>query len=125
MISIPKRRFQFDIEGKIFEASELSARYLLDAQQNPDTDTVDAALKDSMTLTDDDYRLFGKDALEQMYSEIVKFTFEEKVSGKELIKVMEVLSLTDAEMQTLSVDVKVQLSAIIKKRTEPPTKGKL
>ncbi len=125
MISIPKRRFQFDIEGKIFEASELSARYLLDAQQNPDTDTVDAALKDSMTLTDDDYRLFGKDALEQMYSEIVKFTFEEKVSGKELIKVMEVLSLTDAEMQTLSVDVKVQLSAIIKKRTEPPPKGKL
>ncbi len=124
MVTISKRRFKMDIEDKIFEARELSAAYLFDAIQNPENDTIEAALEDSMDLTDEDNKLFGKDTKEAIYLEIVKFTFKEVINSKDVKKIQKAFSLTDDELNALSKDTKIQLNGLLSRRNKPPNQGK-
>ena len=125
MVSIPKRKFKIDLEGKIFEAKELSAKYLMNAVLNPEEDTHDAAIKDSMgELSTEDYALFGLDTKERVYAEIVKFTFKERLVKEQVAKVCESTGLSEKELSGMSQDAQVQLNAIVEGR-EPKKPGKV
>lgn len=72
---IPKRRLRFDIDGKVFEAKELSIDYLMrssfDAENN-----IDLAIADSIgEISDEDLKLFGVDTKQVIYLELLAFTF--------------------------------------------------
>ena len=125
MVSIPKRKFNLDLEGKVFEAKELSAKYLMNAVLNPSEDTHDAAIKDSMgELSTEDYALFGLDTKERVYAEIVKFTFQERLGKEQIAKVCKSMGLSEKELAGMSQDAQVQLSGIVEGR-EPKKPGKV
>ncbi len=121
-VAVPKRKINFNIENKIFEAKELSARYLMDAMLNPDNDTVDAAILDSMgVISDEDHVLFGKDTKEMLYTEIVKFTFKERLSKEQKAALVKDTGLSESEIDSLSKDAQVQLKNIIESRSPKPS----
>lgn len=117
MVNFPKRRITFNVEGKKFEAKELSARYLMDAALNPEKDTVDAAILDSIgELSEEDHKLFGQDTKEMIYVEIVKFTFKEKLGADERKALGLDLGLSVEEINGLTQDAQVQLRNIAEAR---------
>jgi len=124
-VNIPKRKINFNIEGKIFEAKELSARYLLEAMQNPESDTVDNAIADAMgELSDDDLQLLGKDGKEQIYMELVKFTFKEKTTKEEREAIAKAFFMSEEEINQLSSEALVQLKKIVDSRSPKGEPGK-
>jgi len=124
MVSIPKRKFKLDIEGKVFEAKELSAKYLMNAVLNPAEDTHDEAIRDSLgELTTEDYVLFGLDTKERVYAEIVKFTFQERLEKEQIKKVCKGIGISEKELSGMSQDAQVQLHGIVEGR-EPKKPGK-
>ncbi len=127
-ITIPKRRVTFDIEGKTFEATELSQRYLMDAILNPDTDTVEAALADALPdLSDDDLRYFGKDTREAIYYELVKFTYKPALTREDRETIAKETGMSEAEILSLSRDAQLQLRNVIaaRKPADPSKKKRL
>ena len=118
-VSIPKRKFKIEIEGKIFEANELSLYYLTNATVNPDSDTIDAAIADALPdISDEDYKLFGVDTKSRIYQELVKFTFREPVTAEKRIRIAKATGLSEEEMRNLSRDSILQLNAIIEERNK-------
>ena len=116
MIQIPRRSFKVDVDGKIFTCRELSAGYLKAVQDGAD-DTASLALTDSIEdITDEDRALFGRDTEAQIYMEIVKFTFQEPLSGADVVNIEKTLGLKSEEIQTLSRSAKEELKALLKAR---------
>ena len=117
MIQVPKRTIKFDIEGRVFEAKELSAFYIMDATTNPSSDTVDNAILDSMgVISNEDLHLFGRETKNILYAEIVKFTFQDKTINSDIEEISEALKLSKDEIKSLSMDAQVQLKNIINNR---------
>ena len=118
-VKVPKRRITFDIEGKLYEATELSAHYLMEATVNPEYDTIDNAIEDAMgALGEDDYKRFGIDTKEAIYREIVKFTFSNRPTSKDIKAIAEDTGMSVEEVSALSTDAQVQLKSIIDARTK-------
>lgn len=124
-VKIPKRRFQFDIEGKLFNATALSMHYLAEASLNPENDTIDAALRDAMPdLTEEDSVLFDATTKERLYREIIKFTFSPAVSKEQRTNMMKMFSMKESEINSLSRESLLQLSSIAEARTPDNSKKK-
>ncbi len=125
-VSIPKRSLNFEIEGKVYPAKELSLAYLMGAIQNPDDDTVDNALKDSMgELTDEDFIHFGIDTKEKIYTELVKFTYKEAITKEQKQLISSETGMTPEEISAMTKDAQVQLKNVIEGRQpEDPSKKK-
>ena len=122
MIPISRRSFKIDVEGKIFTCKELSAGYIKTAQDGGD-DSASLATKDSMgELTAEDYALFGKDTEGQIYAEIVKFTFEEPLTGADVVNIGKETGLKPEEVQSLSRATKEELKALLQSRESTPAK---
>ena len=123
MISIPRRVLTFEIEGKQFKAKELSAFYLAQAITNPELDSTDNAIKDSMgDIPEEDLKLFGIDTKNIIYQELVKFTFKETLDKDQVKEIAKVTGLKEAEVKSLSASAQVELKNLIDARQPPDTK---
>ena len=125
-VTVPKRSFNFDIEGRLFKATALSMRYLTDITVNPDNDTVDAALKDAMPqLTEEDYALFDNTTKERLYREIVKFTFSPAVTAEQRAAIMKEFNMDEGQLASLSRDALLQLNALVQAKKPDASKKKV
>ena len=125
MIKIPRKKIQFDIDGKIYTANALSMYYLMQSTTNPEFDTIDEALKDCMPeLTDEDYKHFDAETKQVLYKEIVKFTFDQKVDDDKKKEISEALNITEKEMASMSQDTLIALSGVVDSRQPDTSKKK-
>jgi hypothetical protein len=120
MQSISRRSFNIDVEGKIFNCKELSAGYIKAVQDGGD-DTAALALKDSIgDISKEDYFLFGKDTEAQIYTAIVKFTFQDKITKDDKENIKNSFNLKDEEMAVLSLTAKEELKSLLTQRETTP-----
>ena len=116
-VTTPKRRFDFEIEGVLYEAKELSIHYLLESMTNPEYDSIDNALIDSMGELPD-VKLMGRDTRTKMYAEIMKFTFGDTFTAKDRKAIVEAMGLTPEELSSMSSDALGELANILKSRVK-------
>lgn len=116
-VKIPRRKFNIDIDGKVFEAKELSVAYFMEAQEDPLKDTADLAIEDSMgVIPDEDLKYFGIETKNLIYSEIIKFTLSEVFTAEDLKHASTELNLSVKELNALDRSAKVQIKAILGNR---------
>lgn len=113
---IPKRKINFDIEGKVFEATELSVNYLMHSAFD-DENNIDLALKDSIgEITDEDLKLFGVDTKQLIYLELLSFTFGNGVTDEDLKQMSDLYSMSIEEIRSLDHASIAQLKGIMLSR---------
>lgn len=113
---IPRRKFILDIDGKKFTAKELSMVYL-DRSDDDDDETVEEALKDSIgEITAEDLKNFGIETKSIMYMEIMKFTFADVLTDRDVAEIKSHFGISEAEIMAMSKDTKLDLKQIIESR---------
>lgn len=115
-VPIPKRRVKLDIDGRIFKAKELSVAYL---QQSLDDEeeAIDLAIQDSIgDITKEDLKSFGVETKNQIYFELVKFTFQTMITEEEKKSMCELFHIKEVEFDSLSSDAQLQMKSILDSR---------
>lgn len=120
VVRVPKRKFRFDIDGKIYEAKELSMAYLENSAINPEEDNADTAILDSIgEITQDDLKLFSIETKNILYTEIIRFTFQETLTEEEVSEISKEFGITPIELMALDRGAKEQLRNILNLRKTP------
>ncbi len=114
--AIPRRRFIIDVDGKQYRAKELSMEFLSQMTDDGSDDT-EQAIKDSIGDIDDkDLVHFGIETKSLIHIEILKFTFQDVLTQKDIAEIRETFHLTDQEIGALTIQSKEQLKGIIASR---------
>lgn len=112
-IAVPKRKVRFDVEGKIFEATELSVNYLMNSSLDAD-DNLELALSDAIgDITDEDLKKFGHETKQMIYLELLGFTFGKGITDQELTEMSEMFHMTLEEISSLEKTAITQLRGIM------------
>lgn len=123
-VEIPKRKFNIDVEGTIFVARELSVAYLQEAINNPEHDSADLAILDSIGEVGLKHMdKFGIDTKGLIYEEIIKFTYSQVLSAKDIKDIAKAFNITPLEIKSLNRSTKEQLKALLNVRINTKQAG--
>ena len=116
MKSIPRRSFKVDIDGEVFVASELSVAYIKSAMDNG-IDNSEVAIFDAIVgFSESDYKRFGAETENKLYSMIVDFTFDPTLTTNEEKKIAIEFNMKFEEFVRLDRDTKLILKGIMESR---------
>lgn len=115
-VPIHRRRVKLDIDGKIFKAKELSVSYL---QQSLDDEeeAIDLAIQDSVgDITEEDLKGFGVETKNQIYFELIKFTFQTQITEEDQKNICEAFNIKVQEFESMNSDTQLQLKNVLDSR---------
>lgn len=114
MVEVPRRKFNIDIDGKIFVAKELSVAYLQETYENRELDSAEYAIKDSIgEIHAEELKHFGIDTMNLVYAEIIKFTFNPTLSAEDYKEICSEFNMKLEEVKALDRSAQIQMKNLV------------